>query len=206
MTSESSLISLLNASWAKRESLLKGNQTNAIRICVGAADGIPGLVIDAYDDVFIFQIREGECLLAESSLKALARVCIEAFGAQAVYRKDYFVDRSKGSNPEAHCLAEPYIGVVVPEKIPVRENDYQLLIKPYDGYSVGVFLDQRENRRWVKERAKGKSVLNGFCYAGPFSVAAAAGGAERVVSVDVSPKAVNWVRENFLLNSNDLRL
>ncbi|AGH95903.1 class I SAM-dependent methyltransferase [Pseudobdellovibrio exovorus] len=71
------------------------------------------------------------------------------------------------------------------------------------GFSPGLFLDQRENRIWVKQNSSNKSVLNLFCYTSGFSVNAALGKAKQVTSVDVSAKFLNWSRENFQLNEID---
>lgn len=76
--------------------------------------------------------------------------------------------------------------------------NYQL--RTDSGFSPGLFLDQRENRLWTREQAKNKKVLNLFCYTSGFSVNAALGGAEKVTSVDVSKKFLEWSKENFKLN------
>lgn len=68
------------------------------------------------------------------------------------------------------------------------------------GWSPGLFLDQRGNRNWVRENAARKKLLNLFCYTGGFSVNAALGGADEVVSVDTSKQTLNWCKENFKLN------
>lgn len=68
------------------------------------------------------------------------------------------------------------------------------------GWSPGLFLDQRDNRSWVRANSTGKRVLNLFCYTGGFSVNAALGGAAEVVSVDTSKQTLQWCRDNFLLN------
>lgn len=68
------------------------------------------------------------------------------------------------------------------------------------GWSPGLFLDQRDNRKWVHDNSSGKQVLNLFCYTGGFSINAALGGAAEVVSVDTSKQTLEWCKENFLLN------
>lgn len=82
-----------------------------------------------------------------------------------------------------------------------EENGLRFEFRTDTGLSPGLFLDQRRNRLWVKENASGKSVLNLFSYTGGFSVAAAVGGAARVVSVDVSRQFIEWSKTNFALNS-----
>lgn len=85
----------------------------------------------------------------------------------------------------------------------VEENQVQFILKNHVGFSPGLFLDQRENRRWVKENSHNLKVLNLFSYTGGFSVCAAVGGALEVCTVDVSPVFHNWCKENFALNHLD---
>jgi 23S rRNA (cytosine1962-C5)-methyltransferase len=89
----------------------------------------------------------------------------------------------------------------IPEKWQAREGSWIFEFRSESGLSPGLFLDQRRNRAWVKDQAHGKRVLNLFCYTGGFSVAAASGGAEKVVSVDVSRSFLEWSKTNFVLNN-----
>ncbi len=82
----------------------------------------------------------------------------------------------------------------------IEEGPLKLLLKSEHGFSSGIFIDQRNNREWVRRQSAGKSVLNLFSYAGAFSIAAALGGASSTVSVDTSNQAHSWARENFALN------
>ncbi len=81
-----------------------------------------------------------------------------------------------------------------------RENGLTFEMRAEQGLSSGLFLDQRQNRAWVQRNAKQKTVLNLFCYSGGFSVAAAKGGATRVVSVDLSKNFLEWTKSNFQHN------
>lgn len=82
-----------------------------------------------------------------------------------------------------------------------HEEKINFKLKTDSGFSPGIFLDQRENRSWVKNNSRQKDVLNLFCYTSIFSVSAALGGAKQVTSVDVSSKFLDWSRENFQLNN-----
>lgn len=82
----------------------------------------------------------------------------------------------------------------------VQEGGLKFWVNLSDYVDTGLFLDHRITRGMVKEEARGKAVLNLFCYTGSFSVYAAAGGAERVCSVDLSNTYLNWARRNFALN------
>lgn len=85
----------------------------------------------------------------------------------------------------------------------VKENDLNYELRSDSGFSTGLFLDQRENRLWVKNNSIGKRVLNLFSYTCAFSVSAAAGDAETVTSVDASGVFLDWGKQNFLLNDLD---
>ena len=87
-----------------------------------------------------------------------------------------------------------------PEKWVASENGLRFEFRVDSGLSPGLFLDQRQNRHWVRENTKGLRVLNLFCYTAGFSVAAARGGAKQVVSVDLSKAFLEWGKINFALN------
>ena len=83
------------------------------------------------------------------------------------------------------------------------EHGLRYHCKAAQGLSPGLFLDQRQNRLWVKHNAKDKKVLNLFCYTAGFSLCAAAAGAHQIVNVDTSKNTLDWARENFALNNLD---
>lgn len=84
------------------------------------------------------------------------------------------------------------------------ENGISYIFKLNEGTSPGLFLDQRERRKWVLEHSKDKHVLNLFCYTGGFSVAAALGHAAKTTSVDVGAKYIEWTKQNFEINKLNL--
>lgn len=87
-----------------------------------------------------------------------------------------------------------------PERWTAQENGLTYEFRRETGLSPGLFLDQRQNRKWIEETCRNERVLNLFCYTGGFSVAAAKGGASQVVSVDVSKTFLEWAKRNFELN------
>jgi 23S rRNA (cytosine1962-C5)-methyltransferase len=82
----------------------------------------------------------------------------------------------------------------------VKENGLSFILNLTDYLDTGLFLDHRITRAMVRERAKGKNVLNLFCYTGSFSVYAADGGASHVTSVDLSKTYINWAKRNMQYN------
>jgi len=126
--------------------------------------------------------------------------------ARAIYQKVFAKDRSAALQEleQLHTAPEPWLGKRVEPEFPAIESGLRFLIRPYDGYSVGLFLEHRGNRRRVRELARGRIVLNAFAYTCGFSVAAAAGGAAETVSVDLSKKYLEWGKRNFAANGLEL--
>nr|WP_315980158.1 class I SAM-dependent methyltransferase [Aliamphritea spongicola] len=89
-------------------------------------------------------------------------------------------------------------------RLAVTEGELKFWMQPLKNQNSGLFLDMREGRRWVQQHAEGARVLNLFAYTCGFSVAALAGGAEKVVNLDMSSPALNTGRENHRLNDHDL--
>ena len=141
-------------------------------------------------------------MLRESELRDLCERAMRASGAVAVYRKEFLQDRSRMAPgaEAAHRDARPWIGQPVEPRIAILENGMRFWIRPYDGFATGLYLDQRDNRRRVRELASGRRVLNVFSYTCGFSVAAALGAAAETVSVDVSKKHLEWGKVNFAAN------
>lgn len=105
--------------------------------------------------------------------------------------------KNRGSKP----LPETNLSNIEAKSWTAQENEINYIFKTSQGYSPGLFLDQRNNRKWVKDNSKNKSILNLFCYTAGFSVCAAIGGANKVISVDTSKATLNWAKENFTANN-----
>ena len=176
---------------------LPSASTNCFRLVHGEGDGLPGLIIDWYDGVCVMQAH------SVGMFRAKARICEalkEVFGdaLKAVY------DKSSGTAPfkAGLDLVDGYLykapGFEGSSAV-VRENGNSFLVNWEEGQKTGFFLDQRDNRALVGSLAKGRRMLNLFCYTGGFSVYALAGGAERVHSVDSSARAIELVNKNIAL-------
>lgn len=190
---------------AVRASLLSDPALDAVRVFHGAGDGLDGLVVEKFGPVCIVQLHEEKLNLSVDEVRALAELFHRRLGVTATYRKAFLRDRARipAHIAALHTDPRPWIGEASEEEFAVRENGLRLLIRPYAGFSVGLFLEHRDNRRRVRERASGRRVLNVFSYTGGFSVAAAMGGAASVASVDVSRKYLEWSRRNFAASSLD---
>lgn len=190
----------------KRASLLARSDLDAVRVLHGPADGIPGLVIERLGPALIVQCHEERLRLREAGVQGVARFFHERLGTRGVYRKVFVRDRARVPdelNAEHHS-ATPWYGEPVDADFPIHEQGLRFLVRAYDGFSTGLFLEQRDNRQRVRQLSAGRVVLNTFAYTCGFSVAAAVGGAAHVDSVDVSAAYLEWGRANFAANGVDL--
>ena len=189
-----------------RKPLLEDPALNAYRLFHGAADGMDGLVIERLGEVLIVQLHEGRLPVSPEAIRPAVEHLHAHLGTRAVYRKFFVLDRSQPSPQvdQEHHRSEPWIGQAVEPDPIVNEFGLKFIVHPYDGFSVGLFLEHRENRRQIRELAASKRVLNAFCYTCGFSVAAAVGGAASVASVDLSKRYLEWGKRNFSMNDLDL--
>lgn len=168
---------------------------NVCRLIHGEGDGLPGLIVDLYNGVAVFQAHSaGMFLVREEIARALAGVLGSAL--TAVY------DKSEKTVPFKADL-RPHDGYLLGEAdVPheVTEHGLRFQVDWESGQKTGFFIDQRENRRLVGAYSEGRRVLNMFSYTGGFSVYALQGGAQLVHSVDASRSAVELSRINALLN------
>lgn len=179
----------------QRLRFINPRDTNAYRCVFGESDGVPGLIIDKYNEVLVFQIHTlGMELLRKMIVDAMKTV----YNPKTIYeRSDVGVRKHENlpDEPKGHVWGEQIKG-----EIPIKENGITLLVNVVEGQKTGMFLDQRENRKALQRYCAGKRVLNCFSYTGGFSVYAALAGATATVSVDVSGQALATARRNFEAN------
>lgn len=196
----------IDAALALRAPLLADPTLTACRLFNGQADGVAGLVVEKLADILIVQFHEDRLQLDLDTVRTLATHVHRQLGTRAVYRKMFLRDRAYLPEQivQLHRDAQPWIGENVSPQIVVEEFGQRMRVRPYDGFSVGLFLEHRENRRRIRELAPGRRVLNTFSYTGGFSVAAALGGATTVDSVDLSKRYLEWSKSNFAENGISL--
>ena len=177
--------------------------TTAYRLVHGEGDMLPGLIIDIYDRTAVIQAHSAGMFRAKEEI---CRALLDIYGSslEAVY------DKSSGTAPYKAGLdlndgylyrAADYSGDSADSFI--LENGNKFYVNWVEGQKTGFFLDQRNNRELVRRYAKGKRVLNLFCYTGGFSIYALAGGALSVDSVDCSKRAIELANANVALNFPD---
>lgn len=156
---------------------------------------VPGVTVDRFGPVAVLS------LYAEADEERLADALAATKGIEAVYVKRRPREARKLANEAAGELAPPLpIRGEAHDTLTVRELGLNFEIRPGNGLSVGLYLDAREARRWVREHVKGRTVLNTFSYTCGFGVAASAGGAKRAVNLDASRKVLDWGERNYALN------
>jgi 23S rRNA (cytosine1962-C5)-methyltransferase len=183
---------------ALREELVRG--ATGYRLVHGESDGLPGVVADRYQRWAVLKLHSAGLTPHRGAIVVALREA--ARDLAGVYGRDEIPhdEEDHAAAPVGRVLwgAEP------PERILIEEHGMALLVDVRRGQKTGTFLDQRENRRLVRELSRGRAqALNCFSYTGGFSVAAALGGARRVLSVDTDRDALALARENFRANGLD---
>lgn len=180
--------------YRKQLGLVNNPDTNCYRLVHGEGDNLSGLVIDFYNGTAVVQCHSvGMFKNLDSIVKALQYTMGKEL--TAIYNK------SESTLPFKAGI-ETKDGLIWGEITSENALEYgnSFFIDWIQGQKTGFFIDQRENRKLVEQYAKGKSVLNTFCYTGGFSVYALRGGAKNVVSVDCSARAIELTDKTVAMN------
>ncbi|MCB1735635.1 MAG: class I SAM-dependent rRNA methyltransferase [Gammaproteobacteria bacterium] len=188
--SASLLVHRINVALALREKLF---DKPYYRLVFGEADGLPGLVVDRYDNVLVAQIttagmeriRDDIAAALDKVIKPLALLWRNDTGSRELEGLPSYVEAALG---------------VVPATVAVIEGDARFHIDPIQGQKTGWFYDQRDNRERLGRYAKGARVLDLFSYAGAWGIRAVQSGASEAVCVDASAGAIEQVEANAELN------
>jgi 23S rRNA (cytosine1962-C5)-methyltransferase len=175
-------------------------RSDGVRLIHGEADGLPGLIVDRYVGVLSAQFLSAG---TERWKQAITDILVERTGVPQVFeRSDSGVRTLEGLQPVTGWLR----GGGGATEVTIQEHDWKLILDVAEGHKTGFYLDQRDNRlrfsHWVRHFGL-KRVLNCYCYTGGFSVAALAGGATEVVSVDSSAPALARASAHVTLNGFD---
>lgn len=185
----------LTSAWALRRTLgLISPDNTCFRLVHGEGDFLPGLVIDIYGDTAVMQAHSPGMHFARHKIAEALTMLPDARIRNVYYKSDATLPYKAHLDPDNEYLIGSYDGNIA------LENGLQFNIDWLKGQKTGFFVDQRENRALLEKYAKGRKVLNMFCYTGGFSVYAMRGGALSVDSVDSSSKAVALTDANINLN------
>ena len=208
----------LQSAYELRQTLgLIRDDNNAYRLVHGEGDGLPGLIIDVYAHTAVMQAHTAGIHYIR---EALAEDLIRVAGAEirnVYYKSETTLGYKTEARQEAEAEGESVNGYLIIDGKPVTdvaqgralestisdvalENGLKFHVDWLKGQKTGFFVDQRENRALVEHFARGRRVLNMFCYTGGFSFYAMRGGAELVHSVDVSKQAISITNANVELN------
>jgi 23S rRNA (cytosine1962-C5)-methyltransferase len=197
---------------ALRSAVIEPEATNAFCVIQGASDGWPGWFVEKLGD---FLFSQSEAPLSAKQNEELSRLA-KIFSSRGAYHK--ILSRQVRRSTTTEASPQLVFGEAAPERFEILENDVRYEMSFTEGYSVGLFLDQRDNRRRFLTGHIAADfpltdlrftiydsrleILNCFAYTCGFSVCAAKAGA-RVTSLDLSKKYLEWGRRNFALNGLD---
>ena len=169
------------------------SSSNALRLVHSESDGLPGLILDRYDGVLVFQLlTAGAEFWREAIVGAL----------RSLFPEDAILERSDVDVRAKEGLAARTLVVhgQIPEQVAIHENGVKYLVDVQGGHKTGFYLDQRDSRLAVARAATGREVLNCFSYTGGFGLAALGGGAAHVTQLDASAPALALAERNRDLN------
>ncbi len=181
-----------------RKSFYKEVDTTAFRVLNGEGDGLGGLTIDYFDGFYLITWYS-------IGIYAFKEAVLEALKSSVKYKGIYQKKRFDTKGQYLDDTDDFICGDKAPSPFLVKENGVNFAIYLDDGAMVGVFLDQREVRKTIRDKyAKGKTVLNTFSYTGAFSVFAALGDATKTTSVDLANRSRSKTQEQFTVNNIDV--
>lgn len=168
--------------------------TNCFRWVHGEGDGLPGLIVDVYDQLVVIQCHS---IGMHRQLNAIAHAIMELMPEEGLC----LVDKSKESLPPeyAKTVENKFLKGNSGEFI-CNENGILFSVDPLLGQKTGFYLDQRENRNLLARYVADKKVLNVFCYTGGFSLYGLVHGASHITSIDASQRAMDHLEKNIELN------
>ena len=174
-------------------------QSDGLRLIHGESDGLPGLIVDRYGDTLVAQFLSSG---AERWKAVLADALLAETGLSRLYERSDASARGLEGLPEV----TGWLRGDGPVALVLREHDWQLGLNVAEGHKTGFYLDQRDSRKRFSDYARRlgfQRVLNCYCYTGGFTVAALAGGAAHVTSIDSSGPAIERAAANVALNGFD---
>ncbi len=173
---------------------LLNTKNNSCRLINAESDGLPGLIVDKYDDLLVVQLLSAG---PERWKDTIIRNLISLTGKENIFeRSDVEVRKLEGLPLRKGILS----GKIPKNPFEIIENGKRFLVDVVNGQKTGFYLDQRDNRRATKQYAANRQVLNCFSYSGAFTVYALEGGAQHVTSIDSSREAIDLAKKNIGIN------
>ena len=188
-----SLHKIICKAWTLRSKYINHSATNAYRLVNSYGDALPEVTIDVYNKNLLVQyFKPYDNHIKNEIYHALN----EILAPDSITEKL----RLKGEDIKTHLVS----GKEILRNFVVLENGIKFNISFLEGGGTGLFLDQRDNRKKIQALANNKEILNCFCYTSSFSIYTSLGGATKTTNIDLSKKAIEWSKNNFLLNQLDV--
>ncbi len=179
---------------ALRERWVDASATSAYRLIHAESDRLPGLIVDRYNDTLVMQILSAGI---ERWREAIIAALSELLNPACIFERSDVAVRELEGLPERTGVCT---GQLPDQPMVIMENSLNFKVNLITGQKTGFYLDQRDNRQFCREIARGKKVLNCFSFTGGFSIYSLAGGASSVLSIDSSEEAIVMAKENVALN------
>ena len=185
----------IESSIRRRELDRKTDNANCLRLIFSESDFLPGLIVDKYDEFLVIQILA-------AGIEAVRQTIVESLQdllkPQGIYERSDVDVRMLEGLPQRKGII---FGEEPPDLITIDEGGLQFLVDIRNGQKGGFYIDQQENRRIVAKYAKGRHLLDAFCFTGGFSVHALKAGAETATLVDSSAESLALAEKNIKLNN-----
>jgi 23S rRNA (cytosine1962-C5)-methyltransferase len=178
---------------AQQARMLMSLDSNAYRVVAAECDGLPGITIDRYDNVLVCQLLSAG---AEKHRDKIVWALRKLFPDCSILERSDVQIREKEGLP---LLTQTLHGDV-PATVTITEHGHRIEVDLLHGHKTGFYLDQRRNRERIAAYAKGRSVLNCFCYTGTMAVSCLAAGAAHVTNIDSSEAMVAKAAQHITLN------
>lgn len=178
----------------RRRQFLSNGSTTAFRLVNAESDGLPGLIVDQYEEFLVIQ-----CLTAgvEFWKQEIVNQLKQLIPHQGIYeRSDADIRTKEGLKPTKGLIS----GKHPPELVEMKEGSLRFLVDIVHGHKTGFYLDQRENRKQLLSYASKADVLNCFAYSGGFGLYALTGGANHLTNVEISPSVMKLLEKNLKIN------
>ena len=187
----------IEAAFEARKEIIARHKLTGFRLVAAESDGLPGVTIDKYDNVLVCQLLSAG---AEKHRDKIVWALKKHFPDHSIFeRSDVAVRKKEGLEP----LIQELHGDI-PDEVIIEENGIKILVDVKQGHKTGFYLDQRDNRQIAARYAKGRHVLNCFCYTGTFGSYALKAGASIVTNLDVSDLALQTAKRNVEINEFDV--
>lgn len=183
----------------KRQQLIKTKELSAYRLIAAESDGLPGTIIDIYNNYIVCELLSAGIEFQRKNLFSALKKIFPDFNIYE--RSDVAVRKKEGLQERKGVIS----GEEPPEMVEISENNgMKIFVDLKNGHKTGYYLDQRDNRASLQKYCDGAKVLNCFCYTGGFSLYALKGHAKQVYNVDVSRPALEIAKKNIMNNHLDI--